>query len=63
MGERRGGGLCGDPEDGGARDSPLRCGCGKLLARWVQDGIEIRCHRCKRAVVITFSEIAGRGGR
>lgn len=30
----------------------LRCPCGSLLARHVPGGIELKCRRCKRAVVI-----------
>jgi hypothetical protein len=34
--------------DGGS----LRCLCGSLLARYVPGGIELKCRRCKRAVVV-----------
>jgi phage FluMu protein Com len=30
----------------------LRCACGSLLARRVRDGVELKCRRCKRTVVI-----------
>jgi hypothetical protein len=30
----------------------LRCHCGSLLARLVPGGVEIKCRRCKRTVVI-----------
>jgi hypothetical protein len=33
----------------------LRCHCGSLLARVVPGGIEIKCRRCKRRVVIPLS--------
>jgi len=33
----------------------LRCHCGSLLARLVPDGVEIKCRRCKRRVVIPLS--------
>jgi hypothetical protein len=33
----------------------LRCHCGSLLARLVPDGVEIKCRRCKRRVVIPIS--------
>jgi hypothetical protein len=26
----------------------LRCGCGSLLARLVQNTVELKCRRCKR---------------
>jgi len=32
----------------------LRCACGSLLARRVRDGVELKCRRCKRTVVIPF---------
>jgi phage FluMu protein Com len=34
----------------------LRCFCGRLLARLVAGGVEIRCSRCKRSCVIALSE-------
>ena len=30
----------------------MRCGCGNLLARWVEGGVELKCRRCKRTVVL-----------
>ncbi|MGE5220633.1 MAG: hypothetical protein ACM3SP_26800 [Chloroflexota bacterium] len=33
-------------------DSSLRCSCGSLLARLVESGVEIKCRRCKRQVVL-----------
>jgi hypothetical protein len=33
----------------------LRCGCGSLLARLVPDGVELKCRRCKRTVVIPLT--------
>jgi phage FluMu protein Com len=33
-------------------EDALRCHCGSLLARVVPGGIEIKCRRCKRRVVI-----------
>ncbi len=37
-----------------AADAPssLRCGCGNLLARIVAEGVEIKCRRCKRHVIV-----------
>jgi phage FluMu protein Com len=40
---------------GGTRDD-LRCLCGSLLARLVPEGVEVKCRRCKRRVVIPLSE-------
>ncbi len=33
----------------------LRCGCGSLLARLNPKGIELKCRRCKRIIVIPLS--------
>jgi phage FluMu protein Com len=37
------------------RESSLRCGCGNLLARMVAGGVEIKCRRCKRYVILPFA--------
>jgi len=34
----------------------LRCLCGSLLARRVPGGVEVKCRRCKRAVVLAFED-------
>jgi len=33
----------------------LRCSCGSLLARVVGDGVELKCRRCKRQVIVSFA--------
>ncbi|HEU4583622.1 MAG TPA: hypothetical protein VFS67_35430 [Polyangiaceae bacterium] len=44
----------------GAWDAPSgegeahRCTCGSLLARLVAGGVELKCRRCKRIVVLPF---------
>jgi hypothetical protein len=35
-----------------ADDGALRCACGSLLARYVAGGIELKCKRCKRTVIV-----------
>lgn len=30
----------------------LRCECGSLMARITEEGVEIKCRRCKRRVII-----------
>lgn len=30
----------------------MRCSCGSLLARLVTGGVELKCRRCKRTVVL-----------
>jgi hypothetical protein len=37
---------------GACTHEDLRCACGSLLARRVRDGVELKCRRCKRTVVI-----------
>lgn len=36
----------------------VRCECGALLARKVPGGLEIRCRRCRRSVLILLSDLA-----
>jgi phage FluMu protein Com len=38
----------------GCGHDDLRCACGSLLARRVGSGVELKCRRCKRTVVIPF---------
>ncbi len=40
--------------DGSCHD--LRCGCGSLLARRVQAGVELKCRRCKRTLVLPLGD-------
>jgi len=52
------GGVANHREDG-----VLRCACGSLLARQVPGGIELKCRRCKRTVVVPLepeeADVAG----
>ncbi len=34
----------------------LRCDCGSLLARRVAVGVELKCRRCKRTVVLPLAD-------
>lgn len=36
-----------------------RCECGQLIAKVCGQGLELKCKRCKRIVVIPFSSIKG----
>ncbi|HEX2733182.1 MAG TPA: hypothetical protein VHM70_16340 [Polyangiaceae bacterium] len=36
-------------------DRALRCGCGCLLARFVNGHVELKCRRCKRTVTIAVA--------
>ena len=38
-----------------------RCECGQLIAKVGGEGLELKCKRCKRIVVIPFSSIEGWG--
>jgi hypothetical protein len=38
--------------DAAKSETPLRCCCGSLLARMVAEGVEIKCRRCKRQVIL-----------
>lgn len=39
--------------------SETRCECGQLIAKVIGGGLELKCKRCKRIVVIPFSSIEG----
>jgi len=38
-----------------------RCSCGSLLARLVEGGVELKCRRCKRTVVVPLVGTAPAG--
>ena len=38
------------------RERDLRCNCGSLMARVSADGIELKCRRCKRVVVVAIDQ-------
>jgi len=38
-----------------------RCECGQLIAKVCGQGLELKCKRCKRMVIIPFSSIEGWG--
>jgi phage FluMu protein Com len=35
-----------------------RCACGRLLAKLTDAGIELKCARCRRVVLIDWSAVA-----
>ena len=37
--------------------SECRCLCGSLIARRVPDGVELKCRRCKRTVVVPLLDL------
>jgi len=40
-----------------ARSHDRRCDCGKLAARVTAEGVEIKCSRCKRVMVVSWEEV------
>ena len=42
-----------------ANCSETRCECGQLIAKVRGQGLELKCKRCKRIIVIPFSSIKG----
>ena len=40
----------------GGSVADLRCDCGSLLARRVAGGVELKCRRCKRTVVLPLAD-------
>lgn len=36
-------------------ESAWRCSCGSLLARLVAEGIELKCRRCKRTLIVPLA--------
>ena len=41
---------------GAESDGQMRCICGSLLARLVEGGVELKCRRCKRSVVLPLED-------
>jgi len=41
------------------RNTEARCECGQLMAKLLEDGIELKCKRCRRIVLIPFAAIEG----
>jgi hypothetical protein len=37
-------------------DADCRCLCGSLLARRVERGVELKCRRCKRTLILPLSD-------
>ena len=43
---------CGSVPGHAGDGSALRCNCGSLLARYTDLGLELKCRRCKRTVIV-----------
>ena len=37
-------------------EKPFRCLCGSLLARLVRNGVELKCRKCKRHIIVPLTE-------
>lgn len=66
MSQGRGGGDPVRPEHSGlprrrGDGCELRCLCGSLMARYVPEGVELMCRRCKRRVVVAVARGAREG--
>jgi hypothetical protein len=44
------------PDQEQQASKPFRCLCGSMLARLVPDGVELKCRRCKRQVIVPLEE-------
>ena len=42
--------------------SECRCLCGSLIARRVPEGVELKCRRCKRTVVLPLLDLVRPAG-
>ena len=49
--------------DGAAASSDCRCLCGSLLARLIDGGVELKCRRCKRTLLVPFEVEAPKTAR
>lgn len=38
------------------QSTECRCACGSLLARVVPSGVELKCRRCKRVLILPLSQ-------
>jgi phage FluMu protein Com len=47
------------PASAGACED-VRCGCGSLLARFVDGAVELKCRRCKRVWRLPVEDAAAR---
>jgi phage FluMu protein Com len=48
-----------DPRSESQQSNETRCECGQLIAKVRDQGLELKCKRCKRIVVIPFTAIEG----
>jgi phage FluMu protein Com len=43
--------------------SEARCACGHLVAKLRSDGVELKCKRCKRLIVVPFARLEAEPSR
>jgi phage FluMu protein Com len=41
---------------GAAASADCRCLCGSLLARMIEGGVELKCRRCKRTLLVPLEQ-------
>ncbi|HKY73627.1 MAG TPA: hypothetical protein VJL88_17030 [Nitrospira sp.] len=51
--------MIGSTSQESAYVSETRCECGQLIAKVRGQGLELKCKRCKRIVIIPFNAIEG----
>ena len=51
--------MIGSTSQASAHVSETRCECGQLIAKVRGQGLELKCKRCKRIVLIPFNAIEG----
>ncbi|MDF0645059.1 MAG: hypothetical protein P0111_13595 [Nitrospira sp.] len=45
------------------QNDETRCECGQLIAKVKDAGLELKCKRCKRIVIIPFAAVEGWTGQ
>lgn len=50
------------PATADAAEGDCRCSCGRLLARLTRDGLEVKCRRCRRVLLIAWADITDADG-
>jgi phage FluMu protein Com len=53
----------GTPRHERVQNDETRCECGQLIAKVKDAGLELKCKRCKRIVIIPFAAIEGWTGQ
>jgi hypothetical protein len=50
------------PPSAEAAEGDCRCSCGRLLARLTREGLEVKCRRCRRVLLIAWTDISDADG-